>query len=303
MGLPYYTQFIQTTLISEHFQSIQSNLDFGRVMTIIIYYDAIIIILYDIKAFFYPCVSAFQILSEFINIVSEFNRGNNSQCCIQGDMLSKTKNFKFTHILQSESGTRLTFSDKIFYIFYIPRRIQFGGIQLQRIQEFYDIKLLNRFGKKLQLTDAGLVRRILRESGIIEVGNSIHTIRRGESLLHIAGLDDYWEHKDRLDFVLKNLPPEGAAILLIHEPDFADISAATGRFDLQLSGHSHGGQVILPFFGPLVLPLYARKYPLGIYRVGQMFQYTNRGIGTIPPAIRFNCRPEITLLTLKSERV
>ena len=155
----------------------------------------------------------------------------------------------------------------------------------------------------LTATDAGLVRRILRESGIIEVGNSIHTIRRGESLLHIAGLDDYWEHKDRLDFVLKNLPPEGAAILLIHEPDFADISAATGRFDLQLSGHSHGGQVILPFFGPLVLPLYARKYPLGIYRVGQMFQYTNRGIGTIPPAIRFNCRPEITLLTLKSERV
>jgi uncharacterized protein len=88
--------------------------------------------------------------------------------------------------------------------------------------------------------------------------------------------------------------------LLAHEPDYADISAATGRFDLQISGHSHGGQVIIPFIGPLVVPAYGEKYPLGQYQVGNMIQYTNRGVGTINPAVRFNCRPEITIFTLRA---
>ncbi|MBU0510262.1 MAG: metallophosphoesterase [Chloroflexi bacterium] len=152
-------------------------------------------------------------------------------------------------------------------------------------------------------TNACLVRQILRESGLIELSNAVHTLQRGDALLHIAGVDDHWERKDRLALVLDILPLEGAAILLAHEPDFADISAATGRFDLQLSGHSHGGQVIIPFLGPPMLPLYARKYPIGLYKVKNMLQYTNRGVGMIPPIVRFNCRPEITVLTLESRHV
>ncbi len=85
---------------------------------------------------------------------------------------------------------------------------------------------------------------------------------------------------------------------MAHEPDYADTSAATGRFDLQLSGHSHGGQVIIPFLEPVVLPDYARQYPVGRYQVGAMVQYTNRGLGMISPHVRFNCRPEIALFTL-----
>jgi len=99
--------------------------------------------------------------------------------------------------------------------------------------------------------------------------------------------------------VLALLPDEGCAILLAHEPDYADISAPTGRFDLQLSGHSHGGQVILPFIGPPILPSYSHKYPVGQYQVGSMIQYTNRGLGTVAPMVRFNCRPEITVFTLR----
>jgi predicted MPP superfamily phosphohydrolase len=128
----------------------------------------------------------------------------------------------------------------------------------------------------------------------------VHTLERGGSLLHIAGVDDVWERQDRLDLVLDRLPAEGGAILLAHEPDFADTSAATGRFDLQISGHSHGGQVIAPFAGPLRLPHLGRKYPLGLYRVGDMLQYTNRGVGMVYPYVRFNCRPEITLFTLRA---
>jgi hypothetical protein len=121
-------------------------------------------------------------------------------------------------------------------------------------------------------------------------------------MLHIAGVDDVWEEHARLDMVLEQLPADGAAILLAHEPDFADESAATGRFDLQLSGHSHGGQVIYPFGGPPILPTYAKKYPVGRYQVSGMIQYTNRGLGMIPPHVRFNCRPEITVFTLSAKR-
>jgi hypothetical protein len=148
--------------------------------------------------------------------------------------------------------------------------------------------------------DAQAIRQLLRDSQVRNISNDVLTLRRGEAQLHIAGVDDVWEQQHRLELVLEKLPEDGAAILLAHEPDFADESAATGRFDLQLSGHTHGGQVHLPFFGPPVLPHLGYKYPRGLYRVGSMLQYTTRGVGMIPPTIRINCRPKITLLTLQT---
>ena len=148
-------------------------------------------------------------------------------------------------------------------------------------------------------TDPAGIREVLRESHVTDLSNRVHTLERGGAALHLAGVDDHWERQDRLDEVLAQLPAEGAAVLLAHEPDFADISAASGRFDLQLSGHSHGGQVVLPFFGPPILPRLGQKYPAGRYQVGGMIQYTNRGLGTIRPAVRFNCRPEVTIITLQ----
>ena len=150
-------------------------------------------------------------------------------------------------------------------------------------------------------TDATVVRRVIGGSGILELSNAVYTLRRAEAMLHVAGVDDVWEQHAYLDLVLDQLPADGAAILLAHEPDFADESAATGRFDLQLSGHSHGGQVIIPFRGPPILPHYAKKYPVGRYQVGQMIQYTNRGLGMVAPPVRFNCRPEITVFTLEAK--
>jgi predicted MPP superfamily phosphohydrolase len=149
------------------------------------------------------------------------------------------------------------------------------------------------------LGKATVSRQVLRDSGITDVSNGVHTLERGGALLHVAGLDDVWERKHRLDDVLDILPREGGAIMLAHEPDIADEVAAAGRFDLQISGHSHGGQVVVPFVGPLRLPLYGQKYPLGHYRVGpkEMHLYTTRGIGMIQPYVRFNCRPEITVYT------
>jgi predicted MPP superfamily phosphohydrolase len=149
-------------------------------------------------------------------------------------------------------------------------------------------------------TDPEGVRLVIQRSGITDLSNTIFSLHRGNDVFHLAGVDDYWERKDRLDDVLAQLPEAGAAVLLAHEPDYADISAATGRFDLQISGHSHGGQVVVPFFGPIVVPPYAKKYPLGRYQVGSMIQYTNRGVGMIAPTVRFNCRPEITVFILRA---
>ena len=150
------------------------------------------------------------------------------------------------------------------------------------------------------LTDIETVRRCLGEAGVPELRNDFRTLKRGEAELHVAGVDDVMEGKSRLDLVLEKLPDKGAAILLAHEPDFADVSAATGRFDLQLSGHSHGGQVRMPFWGPLVMPPFSQRYTSGLYEVGDMLQYTNRGLGFVDARVRFLCRPEITVLTLES---
>lgn len=142
------------------------------------------------------------------------------------------------------------------------------------------------------------IRTLLHEAGIRELNNAAIALRRGAAALHLAGVDDLRFRQSRLDQVLEALPDEGAAILLAHEPDFADISAATGRFDLQLSGHTHGGQVRAPLIGPLLLPRYGQRYPAGLYRVRGMYVYTNRGLGMGHLRVRFNCRPEITIFTL-----
>jgi hypothetical protein len=144
------------------------------------------------------------------------------------------------------------------------------------------------------------IRRIMQEANITELNNDVLSLGKGTGRLHICGIDDFMDGHDRLDRVLQKLPGDGAAILLAHEPDFADISALSKRFDLQISGHSHGGQVVLPWIGAPFLPGYARKYTSGLYQVDGMFQYTNRGLGTAEVQIRLNCRPEITVFTLES---
>src|SRR5829696_1925418 len=144
------------------------------------------------------------------------------------------------------------------------------------------------------------VRQMLSACGITDLTNTVFTITRGGESLHLCGVDDVWEGDVRLQDVIAQLDNEHAAILLAHEPDYADTSAVTGKFDLQVSGHTHGGQIALPIFGPPLLPYLGRNYPSGLYRVGDMYQYTNRGVGMARIPIRLNCPPEITLFVLES---
>lgn len=148
--------------------------------------------------------------------------------------------------------------------------------------------------------EAGGIRDLMRKSSVKDLSNDVFTLIRERAELHIAGVDSIMVNQDRLDLVMGKLPPQGPAILLAHEPDFADISAKTGRFCLQLSGHSHGGQFVIPRLGTPIRSYHFHKYPLGRYQVGDMVQYTNRGLGTNLFWTRINCPPEITVFDLEA---
>ena len=127
--------------------------------------------------------------------------------------------------------------------------------------------------------------------------------------LTIAGIDDAWSGDPRPEAALRDAPAGNTNLLLCHEPDYIDnIQAIGAPIALQLSGHSHGGQVRLPSMRPdgagmlsraYILPHMAHRYPIGLYRVGSHQLYTNRGLGVWPLPYRFNCRPEITIFTLR----
>ncbi len=145
--------------------------------------------------------------------------------------------------------------------------------------------------------NAPSVRSSIFSSGATLLENEVYTVDRHGALLTIAGVGDVWTQQAKLDRVLTQLPASGAAIMLAHEPDFADETAATGHFGLQLSGHSHGGQVRIPFVKKKY-PYYGTKYPIGRYQLGNMIQYTSRGVGAPGIHARFNCRPEISVFNL-----
>ncbi len=127
--------------------------------------------------------------------------------------------------------------------------------------------------------------------------------------LTLAGIDDAWSGDPRPQQALADAPPGNTNLLLCHEPDYIDsIHDMEAPIALQLSGHSHGGQVRLPSTRPdgdglssraPILPHMANRYPIGHYHVGRHQLYTNRGLGVWPLPFRLNCRPEITVFTLQ----
>jgi predicted MPP superfamily phosphohydrolase len=148
-------------------------------------------------------------------------------------------------------------------------------------------------------TDQEQVTRALRAEGIKVLRNQSEAIEREGARFWLAGVNDVLSRTADLTETLSVVPASEAVVLLAHEPDFAD-EASRFAIDLQLSGHSHGGQVRIPLLPPLYLPPLAKKYVLGTYQVGPLPLYTNAGIGTIGVPVRLNCPPEITLITLKS---
>jgi uncharacterized protein len=147
-------------------------------------------------------------------------------------------------------------------------------------------------------TSADTVAAAVRDGGANMLRNANTTFERDGAVLHVAGVDDIWENKQDLEAALNGIPQDAAVLMLAHEPDYADTVREDGRVGLQLSGHSHGGQVRLPLIGAPMLPWLGEKYSMGLYDVDGMAVYTNRGVGMVGPYVRFGCPPEITLITL-----
>jgi uncharacterized protein len=148
------------------------------------------------------------------------------------------------------------------------------------------------------VTDPEFVADALQSHGIPLLRNASHPVEQNGGRLWFLGVNDVVFRAAQLDRALAGVPAGETKILLVHEPDFADYSSRYG-IAVQLSGHSHGGQVRIPGVHPLFLPELARKYYEGYYRVGELQLYTNRGIGTIGLPFRLLCPPEVTLVTLR----
>ena len=105
---------------------------------------------------------------------------------------------------------------------------------------------------------------------------------------------------DSLAGLLGDIPPDEPRLLLVHNPDFTEM-LPEGRVDLALCGHTHGGQVQLPLVGaPFVPSCWGQKFIEGWVQGATTPVYVNRGLGTTGLALRFNCRPEVTVLRVES---
>jgi len=114
-------------------------------------------------------------------------------------------------------------------------------------------------------------------------------------------VDDPVTEREDLDKALAEVPDEAVSILLSHTPDIIEPATAAG-VDLMVAGHTHGGQIVLPFIGPPVVPSkFGAKYAWGLFNHSGTRLAVTRGVGMITPRIRFRCRPEVVLLTLRRD--
>jgi predicted MPP superfamily phosphohydrolase len=151
-------------------------------------------------------------------------------------------------------------------------------------------------GKKTELRLVSELERV----GIRVMRNSSKKLVRGPSSLYVAGTDDYW-FSCNLDKALRSVPQNEFKILLCHSPDVrADIKNGT-KIDLTLCGHTHGGQVAIPFISHHFIPIKDPfRYQAGLVKEPYGYTYVNRGIGTLVFPFRIAAPPEITCLTLQN---
>jgi predicted MPP superfamily phosphohydrolase len=136
--------------------------------------------------------------------------------------------------------------------------------------------------------------------GVHVLRNKAIPIERNGQYLYIVGVDDYWEGSYSLTDALKDVPEDACRILLSHNPDVnEDIENLGEDIDFIISGHTHGGQVVLPFVGALYIPSpFGQKYLAGLIRDQERQTYVSRGLGLFFVPVRINCPPDVSLLTL-----
>jgi predicted MPP superfamily phosphohydrolase len=142
--------------------------------------------------------------------------------------------------------------------------------------------------------------RLQAETGIRVLVNQNVVLRRGGDRIWLVGTDDpYFGHAD-LDASFKGVPNTAFALVLTHAPEAFEELAERPAARLVLAGHTHGGQVRLPFVGAIHVPSrYGTRFARGLFKLGDTLFYVNAGMGMSHLPVRFLCRPELTVLTLK----
>ena len=149
---------------------------------------------------------------------------------------------------------------------------------------------------------AAIMEQFSNQLGVRWLRNSGTQIDKGDASINILGVDDYWEATCSLGRALRDCDEKSVRILLSHNPDINEaIETDMERIDLVLSGHTHGGQIALPFIGAPYLPSkYGQRYRQGLVRDGERQTYITRGVGHLLLPLRLNCPPEASILTLRS---
>jgi len=122
-------------------------------------------------------------------------------------------------------------------------------------------------------------------------------IAKGSEKIWIGGCGDYMEDQIGMDKAFRNVPPDDCKIVLAHNPDTADTPFHT-RVDLMIAGHTHGGQVNIPFVGTPILPVHNKRYSSGFIQTPSTHLFISKGLGWAILPVRFNCLPEIAVLKL-----
>jgi hypothetical protein len=139
-----------------------------------------------------------------------------------------------------------------------------------------------------ELTRAGV--QVLRNRGVL--------LESAGDGLWLCGVDDPWSGRFDLRAALRGRPEGAATVLLSHQPNTWRRAQELG-IELQLSGHTHGGQLALLWLHrSLSLARLITPFVAGLYRAGRSYLYVNRGAGSVMPMVRLGARPEVTELTL-----
>jgi predicted MPP superfamily phosphohydrolase len=144
--------------------------------------------------------------------------------------------------------------------------------------------------------DHSEVRKCIAASGATVLLNQSHNIMLRGRKLRLVGVGDLWADELRAPEAFASISSDTATVLLLHNPDGKD-AAADFSWHLALCGHTHGGQCRLPFFGTPFAPVRDHRYVAGLNRWRDRWIFTTRGVGNLH-GVRFNCRPEVSLLTL-----
>ena len=186
----------------------------------------------------------------------------------------------------------------------LPRSVG-GRLSYPCAEILSGIRCPHRFaslGNHDTLVGSAVVVDALKVHGIPTLVDNHLPFERDGGRLWFAGLRSSLEDTPNLEDALpRQAAPTEPVILLAHEPDYAVQVVKRGVVDLMLSGHTHGGQIRLPFIGTprLLLAKGGRRFVHGHFNLGPMQLYVNRGIGTVKLPVRYLCPPELTLITLQ----